>query len=97
MSAQCGRRIVEMVWEDLKIRDLLTPDAFDNAAVTLMANGGSTNAIVHLVAMAGRAGVATLMATTAAGQQHYDLVDVPLAQAYAVMARISPDLVSEFA
>ena len=57
MSAQCGRRIVEMVWEDLKIRDLLTADAFDNAAVTLMANGGSTNAIVHLIAMAGRAGV----------------------------------------
>ncbi len=57
MSAQCGKRIVEMVWEDLAIRDLLTPDAFDNAAVTLMANGGSTNAIVHLVAMAGRAGV----------------------------------------
>ena len=57
MSAQCGKRIVEMVWEDLTIRDLLTPDAFDNAAVTLMANGGSTNAIVHLIAMAGRAGV----------------------------------------
>ncbi len=57
MSAHCGRRIVEMVWEDLKIRDLLTADAFDNAAVTLMANGGSTNAIVHLIAMAGRAGV----------------------------------------
>jgi putative membrane protein len=44
-----------------------------------------------------RAGVATLKATTAAGQQHYDLVDVPLTQAYAVMAQVSPDLVSEFA
>lgn len=57
MSAQCGKRIVDMVWEDLKIRDLLTPAAFENAAVTLMTNGGSTNAIVHLLAMAGRAGV----------------------------------------
>jgi dihydroxy-acid dehydratase len=52
-----GKRIVEMVWEDLKPRDLLTREAFDNAIVTLMALGGSTNAIVHLVAMAGRAGV----------------------------------------
>ena len=57
MSAQCGKRIVEMVWEDLKIRDVLTPAAFHNGAVTLMTNGGSTNAVVHLVAMAGRADV----------------------------------------
>lgn len=57
MAAKCGKRIVEMVWEDLKIRDILTPQAFDNAAVTLMTNGGSTNAVIHLVAMAGRAGV----------------------------------------
>ena len=57
MAAQCGKRIVEMVWEDMKIRDILTPKAFQNAATTLMANGGSTNAVIHLVAMAGRAGV----------------------------------------
>lgn len=57
LAGDCGKRIVQMVWDDLKILDLLTPQAFDNAAVTLMANGGSTNAIVHLVAMAGRAGV----------------------------------------
>ncbi len=57
MAARCGKRIVEMVWEDLKIRDILTPQAFENAAVTLMTNGGSTNAVIHLVAMAGRAGV----------------------------------------
>ncbi len=57
MSAQCGKRIVQMVWEDLKIRDVLTPAAFHNGAVTLMTNGGSTNAVVHLVAMAGRADV----------------------------------------
>ncbi|MCU1535917.1 MAG: rane-flanked domain [Humibacillus sp.] len=44
-----------------------------------------------------RAGIATLVATTAAGRQHYDLVDVPLAEAYAVIAAVSPDLVAEFA
>ena len=57
MATLSGKRIVEMVWEDLKPRDLLIREAFDNAIVTLMALGGSTNAIVHLVAMAGRAGV----------------------------------------
>ena len=46
-----------MVWEDLKPRDILTPASFDNAIAVLMALGGSTNAIVHLVAMAGRAGI----------------------------------------
>ncbi len=43
-----------------------------------------------------RAGVATLVATTAAGQQHYDLVDVPLERAYAVIGEINPDLLAEF-
>ena len=57
MAEACGRRIVDMVWEDLKPRDLLTSASFDNAIVALMALGGSTNAIVHLIAMAGRAGI----------------------------------------
>ncbi len=57
MATQCGRRIVDLVWEDLKPRDLLTAEAFDNAIVADMALGGSTNAIIHLIAMAGRAGV----------------------------------------
>jgi len=57
MAALSGKRIVEMVWEDLKPRDVLTAKSFDNAIVTLMAMGGSTNALIHLVAMAGRAGV----------------------------------------
>ena len=57
MAAAAGRRIVEMVWEDLKPRDILTDAAFENAVTTAMALGGSTNAIIHLVAMAGRAGV----------------------------------------
>ena len=57
MATQCGRRIVEMVWEDLKPRDILTIEAFENAITADMAIGGSTNAIIHLVAMAGRAGI----------------------------------------
>jgi dihydroxy-acid dehydratase len=57
MATLTGKRIVEMVWEDLKPRDFLTRESFDNAAVTLMAMGGSTNALIHLVAMAGRAGI----------------------------------------
>src|SRR4051794_6418627 len=58
MATLTGKRIVEMVWEDLKPRDFLSKASFDNAIVALMAMGGSTNAIVHLVAMAGRAGLA---------------------------------------
>jgi dihydroxy-acid dehydratase len=57
MAASCGRRIVEMVWEDLKPSDILTPASFDNAITVDMAIGGSTNAIVHLLALAGRAGI----------------------------------------
>jgi dihydroxy-acid dehydratase len=57
MAAASGRRIVDMVWEDLRPRDVMTAAAFDNAATTLMAMGGSTNAIIHILAMAGRAGV----------------------------------------
>jgi dihydroxy-acid dehydratase len=57
MATLTGKRIVDMVWEDLKPRDFLTSASFDNAIVTLMAMGGSTNALIHLVAMAGRAGI----------------------------------------
>jgi dihydroxy-acid dehydratase len=46
-----------MVWEDLKPKDFLRKESFDNAIVTLMAMGGSTNALIHLVAIAGRAGI----------------------------------------
>ncbi|BBU32876.1 dihydroxy-acid dehydratase (plasmid) [Burkholderia sp. THE68] len=52
-----GQRIVEMVWADLKPSDILTPKSFDNAVTTVLALSGSTNAIVHLVAVARRAGV----------------------------------------
>ena len=57
MASLSGKRIVEMVWEDLKPRDILSAAAFDNAIVTLLAMGGSTNATIHLIAMAGRAGL----------------------------------------
>ncbi len=57
MSAACGRRIVEMVNEDLTPDRILSPAAFRNAAIIAMATGCSTNAVVHLIAMARRAGV----------------------------------------
>jgi len=56
-SHESGRRIVEMVKEDLKPQDILTFGAFRNAIVALGAIGGSTNAVVHLLAIAGRVGV----------------------------------------
>ena len=43
-----GRRIVDMVWEDVRPRDILTTEAFENAVTAAMALGGSTNAIIHL-------------------------------------------------
>ncbi|HJV95764.1 MAG TPA: IlvD/Edd family dehydratase [Albitalea sp.] len=52
-----GRRIVEMVKEDLRMSKILTRDAFENAIRTNAAIGGSTNAVVHLLAVAGRIGV----------------------------------------
>jgi dihydroxy-acid dehydratase len=58
MAVQTGARIVEMVWDDLKPSDFLTAKSFDNAVTTALAIGGSTNAVVHLIAMARRAGVA---------------------------------------
>jgi dihydroxy-acid dehydratase len=57
MAMDCGRRIVEMVWDDLKPSDILTREAFENAIAVDMAIAGSTNAIIHLVALAGRRGI----------------------------------------
>ena len=56
MAAQSGRQIVENVWADLRPSRFLTMESFENAIVADMAVGGSTNALIHLVAMAGRAG-----------------------------------------
>jgi len=57
MCAAAGRRIVDMVWEELTLDRILTPASFDNAIKVHMALGGSTNAIIHVVAMARRAGL----------------------------------------
>ncbi|MBE7424660.1 MAG: dihydroxy-acid dehydratase [Ideonella sp.] len=57
IARNAGRRIVEMVHEDTKIGDILTRPAFENAIKTLAAIGGSTNAVIHLIAIAGRLGV----------------------------------------
>jgi dihydroxy-acid dehydratase len=58
MAAACGERIVGMINAGLRPQTFLTRDAFLNAAAVEMALGGSTNAAVHILAMAGRAGVA---------------------------------------
>jgi dihydroxy-acid dehydratase len=57
MATLTGKRIVDMVWEDLKPLDIADARAFDNAVTAVLALGGSTNSLVHLVALARRAGV----------------------------------------
>lgn len=57
MASAVGRRSVEMVWEQLTPDAILTRAAFDNAVTVAMATGCSTNAVIHLIAMARRAGV----------------------------------------
>ena len=57
MASRSGRRIVEMVWEDLKPRDILREASFNNAIAAVLALGGSTNAVIHMIALAGRAGI----------------------------------------
>ncbi|HEX4232320.1 MAG TPA: L-arabinonate dehydratase [Bryobacteraceae bacterium] len=54
MAMNCGERAVQMVWEDLKPSDILTIQSFENAIAVDMAIGGSTNAFIHLAALAGR-------------------------------------------
>ncbi len=57
LARMAGRRIVDLVKQDIKISQILTRNAFENAIKTLAAIGGSTNAVIHLIAMAGRLGV----------------------------------------
>ncbi|MET7323340.1 L-arabinonate dehydratase [Streptomyces sp. NPDC005549] len=57
MAAAAGMRIVELVHRDRRLSDILTADAFEDAVTTVLGLGGSTNAVIHLIAMAGRAGV----------------------------------------
>ena len=61
MAADCGRRIVQMVWEDLTPARMLSRANFDNAIAVAMAMGCSTNAIIHLVAISRRAGHAVTL------------------------------------
>jgi len=56
MASECGRRIVQMVWDELTPSRLLSRSSFDNGIAVAMAMGCSTNAIIHLVAMSRRAG-----------------------------------------
>ena len=56
MASMAGRRIVEMVWEDLKPSDIITPASINNAVIADMALSGSTNSLIHLVAMVRRVG-----------------------------------------
>jgi dihydroxy-acid dehydratase len=57
MAELSGRRIVDMVWEDLRPSRIMTREALENAITVDMAIGGSTNAVVHLIAIAGRLGI----------------------------------------
>jgi dihydroxy-acid dehydratase len=57
LCSTAGERIVDMVFEDLKPSDIASYEAFENAIITYMAIGGSTNGIIHLIAMAGRLGI----------------------------------------
>lgn len=57
MAQLTGRRIVQMVKDDLKPSDILKKEAFENAIRTNAAIGGSTNAVIHLLAIAGRVGI----------------------------------------
>ncbi|KKB12664.1 dihydroxy-acid dehydratase [Devosia geojensis] len=57
MASTAGRRIVEMVWEDLRLTDIVSPASIRNAVITDMALSGSTNSLIHLIAMARRLGI----------------------------------------
>lgn len=69
MASACGVRAVELVWEDLRLSRILDRRAFENGVVAYMALGGSTNAAIHLIAMARRAGVALTLDDLAAVAQ----------------------------
>ncbi len=79
MAAKTGMRIVDMVWEDLKPSDIITQKSVDNAVTTCLALSGSTNAIVHMIALARRAGIPLTL-------DHYD----DLSRRTPVLANIRP-------
>jgi dihydroxy-acid dehydratase len=57
MATRTGKRIVDMVWDDLKPSDVITADSIHNSVSAVLAIGGSTNSVVHLIALARRAGL----------------------------------------
>ncbi|GGK21402.1 dihydroxy-acid dehydratase [Streptomyces camponoticapitis] len=57
MAAESGRLIVDLVWRRLTLSKILTAEAYEDAVATVLALGGSTNAVIHLIAMAGRSGI----------------------------------------
>ena len=71
-----GRRIVDMVKEDVRLSQILTRQAFENAIKTLAAIGGSTNAVIHLLAIAGRIGVPLKLDDFELGSAMPNLVDI---------------------
>jgi dihydroxy-acid dehydratase len=73
-APRAGRRIVEMVWEDLTPQRIQTRAAFENAIAVAMAMGCSTNAIIHLIAMARRAGPARSASTTSSAQPQVPVI-----------------------
>ena len=74
MSAECGRRIVDMVWEDLRPQRVLSRASFANGIATAMAMGCSTNAIIHLVAISRRAGHAVTLDDFDAASRHVPVI-----------------------
>ena len=74
MSAECGRRIVDMVWEGLTPQQVLSPASFHNAIACAMAMGCSTNAIIHLIAMSRRAGLPITLDDFDAASRHVPVI-----------------------
>jgi dihydroxy-acid dehydratase len=74
MSAECGRRIVQMVWEDLTPGKMLSAGSFANGIAVAMAMGCSTNAIIHLVAISRRAGLPVTLDDFDAASRHVGVI-----------------------
>jgi len=74
MSTACGRRIVDMVWEDLTPNRILDRRAVDNAVTVAMSLGCSTNAVIHLIAIARRAGVDLTLDDMDAASRHVPVI-----------------------
>lgn len=74
MSAECGRRIVQMVWDDLTPARMLSAGSFANGIAVAMAMGCSTNAIIHLVAISRRAGLPVTLDDFDAASRHVGVI-----------------------